>query len=565
MSQLDDLQTYVNENLPLRPIQLRVSNTGYDGDPNDGPPIFTSSPAGYYYLEETPETLWRKTTGGAWIKSEAGGAATTLEDLTIPIDYNAGTAVDAPATEVFTTQAEVDAYLASEGATAFKHFQRLWANLPPIITHAVDLDFAIGVHRPDPTDTAQFAAFQATGKVYGPNGIVRINGVTSASWTVLSGPLTVLSHVVDSDDPRITFSGTPFTAGALRGRFAIIGGGQVAVIHKNTADTLYVCTALSPAPTDGVTQVSVSKPSTIIRNSLTDFAGSAHNGECVRFEDNVTLTDLTIEGWAPFYGTDLRYQGQYSDSFSANTNLLIDNGAYFDILGVTGIQQYSVYIAPNAGKSVTFRNWIIRVADKANDATNFALTVLDGSLITWGGYGGYIKGSRFGIICGKAGLGLQNTVIDELGWTSNPNNFGVIQLIDETTMGMTHFSGKVPEIRNCIKDASNPDQAVVFLDNHPANRLGGPFTKLAFADNEPHCIRVNEGKVITGQFTDRGGNLRTGILVFGPRATVLLSAADTVSGALGDIEIEGVVGPYGDLPPTATPLVTGKLNLIGRD
>jgi hypothetical protein len=37
-----------------------------------------------------------------------------------------------------------------------------------------------------------------------------------------------------------------------------------------------------------------------------------------------------------------------------------------------------------------------------------------------------------------------------------------------------------------------------------------------------------------------------------------------VAGSAGDLRIDGVVGPYGDLPAVANPLVTDQLNQIGR-
>lgn len=62
MSQLDDLQNYVGFELPRRSVHLTYSNTGYDGDPNDGgaPGIVQNAPLGTWFREQTAEKWWRK-------------------------------------------------------------------------------------------------------------------------------------------------------------------------------------------------------------------------------------------------------------------------------------------------------------------------------------------------------------------------------------------------------------------------------------------------------------------------------------------------------------------------
>lgn len=510
--------------------------------------------------------------GIAWLDQAGGATAATQSDISTAVDYSDVTAVDPASGQVFTTQTEVDDYLAANGATAFKHLSRLFDALPPVIAHAIELAIAAGVHRPDPTDSARLAAYQMTGKVFAGNGLITLTGA-AAGWATVSGPLTVTSHVTESNNPSITFAGTPFVAGALRGRYAVIDTGQVAVINANTADTLFVSNGISPGLVNGSTTVEVAKPAAVLRNSLTDAAASAQNDQCVRFENNVLLKNLTIEGWAPgsvagaTFGTDLYYQGRYSDPNLANEYILVDSGAYYDNTASHTNQQNSCYFDIDARKSIVMRNFIIRNADKPNDRTNFAAQILNGTLF---GFGGaiYVKGSKRGIIASRANLSLRNTIFDELGDVAlgNATDGGLIRMINGSSMTSIHFgSGVLPEVRNCLIRPTNTTQACIFLDNDPANVVGGEFNQMAFANNEAHCIRVDRGTIKPGVFTDGGGNLRTGILVNGPGAIVLLATTDTVSGALGDLEIDGVVGPYGDIPASATPLVTGRLNLVGRD
>jgi hypothetical protein len=105
MTQLDDLQGYVNNNMPLRPAQLRWDNpdVSYDGDPNDGgaPTIFSNAPAGTVYLQ-SDDTRWRKKAAGFWsLATDGGGGPSTSVELWVDPagdDSNPGTETEPLAT-----------------------------------------------------------------------------------------------------------------------------------------------------------------------------------------------------------------------------------------------------------------------------------------------------------------------------------------------------------------------------------------------------------------------------------------------------------------------------------
>ena len=79
MSAFED---FVNLELPRRAALLTVAITGFDGDPNVGPPaIISGAPVGTYYQQETPVTLWRKQPDLSWKDEDAGGGG-DVEDLT---------------------------------------------------------------------------------------------------------------------------------------------------------------------------------------------------------------------------------------------------------------------------------------------------------------------------------------------------------------------------------------------------------------------------------------------------------------------------------------------------
>lgn len=77
MTQLDDLQAYVNFELPRRSAFLTTAIAGYDGDPTlpAAPDILDLSPQGTWYREDTAGKWWRKLSGAAgdWEDNTPGG------------------------------------------------------------------------------------------------------------------------------------------------------------------------------------------------------------------------------------------------------------------------------------------------------------------------------------------------------------------------------------------------------------------------------------------------------------------------------------------------------------
>lgn len=75
-------ESFVQTELPLRPVMLTVDNTGYSGDPNDSgaPAMIKSAPKGTFYLQSTGNALWKKNDPGAgnWgaVAGSGGGGVT---------------------------------------------------------------------------------------------------------------------------------------------------------------------------------------------------------------------------------------------------------------------------------------------------------------------------------------------------------------------------------------------------------------------------------------------------------------------------------------------------------
>jgi hypothetical protein len=103
MAQLDDLQAYVNFEMPRRGPTLTSVMVGYDGDPNDGgaPDILKNAPVGTRYVQATGPKEWVKLQAGTatWTESGGGGGGAATEVRTLYVgkhgdNGNAGTNKD---------------------------------------------------------------------------------------------------------------------------------------------------------------------------------------------------------------------------------------------------------------------------------------------------------------------------------------------------------------------------------------------------------------------------------------------------------------------------------------
>ena len=90
MAQIDDLQAYVNFELPRRSVFLTKSITSYDADPNLGgaPAIMQGAPLGTWFYQETADKWWRKIGSGStdWQEQNTGTptAPTWYQDEFVP-------------------------------------------------------------------------------------------------------------------------------------------------------------------------------------------------------------------------------------------------------------------------------------------------------------------------------------------------------------------------------------------------------------------------------------------------------------------------------------------------
>lgn len=470
---------------------------------------------------------------------------TTEEDMTIQIDYEDATSVD-PSGVVFYSQAVIDEYLSAAGATSFKHIQAVIDVLPPNIQHIVTLELSSGIHRPR-TGEEDSTAWNIKRQKFAGGKIVIQGSTTYDVYSGLSG-LTIQSINLN-DDPYLVFSGTPFTGMDLKGYFAQTSDGLTICIHKNTDDTIYVCGRLSPAPTPGVSTVQVCSPSTVLRNSQTDLAGSGMYTWGLSTTDAViSFKDIKIDMWGASGCHHIRIE-EYSKSYLYCYRIMIDVFTYYNTFGSHGGTVQSSIVVYDASVSFNTLAFLTPTGRTgAGDESSHYVLEISGMSVFF--RDAYLAGAGFGIYISTDGLvNFTNTVIAEMGDSiSGVSNRGIIQVYQDATVSFGHLyfwnnRGKINEIRDVyLSPASNESASAIGL-RKPGARLSGSYTHVIAKNLEVNFVFVEEEAIIDGFYVqDGGGNTGDwGIYIFGPRSLVSIDTDSDITGTSGDIRL-----PNGD-------------------
>jgi len=582
MTQLDDLQAFTNLELPRRRAMLTVTITGFDGDPNSGgaPAILQGAPVGTWYLRETPVQMYEKLTAGAatWTEAGAGGGGFRTEGpMVIPVDFNDGGAVDPPPSAVLQSQVDVDAALG--GASNFKHFNRVVEKIAGEVAHGIEINLAAGIHHVDAAEPG-FAAF-AVGAFDSPftflaGGSMNINGSSSSTYTQVVAPLTVLSFDdgAVSSDPSITFTGTPFLGLFLKGLIAVASNGFVGVISDHTDDTLFVNIQILPSLVPATDTVFVGRPSTELRNSKLATPTTAFGSVCLStsldalgfgpsFEFGPTFNDLHLNH---LFATWVANMGSFALGKSAATfnNCVADYELQDGLLGGSGNGR----TLQVSGGTVTWNNSSHRsrnvAGQQAIDEPMIMVQATD-SIALLGSYVGEIAEDP---IIMQGSLFLQRTVIEGIGGADQCIfMLGSEIRTDDSGDPGSFFKGRHSTIRGA------PAAGGILMDRG-ATWGRSTFFFLKFQDCIGPCFVIRDGSSViadardtqTGPhgFIDGGGNLDVAFEMDGVRSQLALDAFTTVTGAVNDLRIEGLPGPYGDIDPPTAPTVTVNLNVVSR-
>lgn len=198
---MSSFQDFVNTELPRRrPLLTPSIASGYDGDPNNAgaPAIIQGAPAGSWYFEESQDRFWRRDTTNWKLEGTGSGGGsvsglpTNTEELVLNVDPNDPSSVNVPAGTVFTTQQEIDDFLAANGATAVKFYQNAIDSMPSVVSANIRVILAAGVHPDQGDPEVEAERFAATSyalilesRVFFNSATLSIEGAGQADWDVV--------------------------------------------------------------------------------------------------------------------------------------------------------------------------------------------------------------------------------------------------------------------------------------------------------------------------------------------------------------------------------------------
>ena len=464
-----------------------------------------------------------------------------VEPLTFYVDYNDGTAIDGvPKRKKFHTQRQIARYLEANSTTAFKNLQDVLDSLPDKIDFDVTINVAGGLQRP--IASAIQGSFNGyTIELGGGEGDINIIG--SDAVDVIDGysGIVIDSHQVDSDDPWLDFSTTNaniFGAYDLRGWQVNISTGQRAVIHKNTADRVFITRVISPAITDSVDTVSIVKPQTLFRNSVSDtnieysthfkINGRGKNGGRVFFS-NITFEQFGIS---------------FTTGFSINNANVRADDCVFDFL--TPVEEFGFantngIVASTIDSNILMFGCALKSSQNQTFAGADEVMNLDSDSLGSFLYS-VVAGYSDGFISKNSSLfRFRNSVIDG-PTTSAPSIF-----IDDASLSIESSltSGK----KNEIRQANNI--GISFKNNaRIANFTGTVFEQgTIFTDCSAPLIHLDDNASVdipTQDFSG-SGNTDVAIEMAGTNGNISFPSSLSLTGTAGDIRLQdGTIISYSD-------------------
>jgi len=489
----------------------------------------------------------------------AGVPFVTLTAMTAPVDFNDGTAVDPGLANFFQTQQSMNDFLTLNGTSNFKHGQPIWNATPYLADHPLVFSFAGGVQRPVTVATqGGFWAWTFNNKQVRA-GSITIQGVASGSWSTFSGltGLVVDSHQVDSGDPWIDFSVTnpgAFTPRELIGFNIVTSDGLVATINDNTGDRIFLNQPLSPAPTDGVSTVTVATQGTVFRNSLDDLTNEYFFTMLVQGGPlfSVTVNDISIQGFGSLGSLDVL------DDITSFNRVIIDDWTPEQAPLSRNGNGYAVNTT-NANAQFTGCSFK-RTENPNSDNILFGNANSSITMTYCVGVGG-----QDGIQLGPSTvLRLINCVFDKVSTSIPAARKGMLEFDSLSQVDFFQGNpGKSNEVRNSAATVSGvhvQDSAIVGFNQISRNQ------HCIFTDCAGACLSVGPGVNIdiegTG-FIDGGGNLDVGIDMQGPLSSISLPSTNDVAGANGDVRLAGVVLTYADIV-TNGPMTDADFNHVSK-
>lgn len=482
----------------------------------------------------------------------------TVSDITIPVDYNDGTAVDPPAGIIFWSQKQVDDFLTDQSASNFKHLESVYAALPLIILHNITIQLAAGVHRPSLTPLNSFYSIFLAGKLFVGSGNIQIIGADPSNWEVISGlsALTIDSHTATGDPSIYVGTSNPgaFTGLDLRGYYAVLSTGQATPIIDNDNDNIFVVGALSPIPTNGVDTVSITRPSTIIRNSQDDTT-AFQSGLLYIIGENTTGTSAGIS----IENVTIETFGCTSTLEVSNANLICTRWL-FDHITYTqppfNVTANGHGIALKGDCRATFDTCSFRAASGSGVDGSFAPGVNSDKVFIFVYTCFFMGGDRsdgFKVVGPGISMRIFGTIFDD-----HPV---YIRERAEVDFFDTNFFGRYCQIQNV---GNSVPALTMERGAHSLQLSSGINSRIVFKDNTGPCAKLRNARVDNSMtWIDGSGNLDVGIEIERVFSEVSLPAGTDVSGSVGDVrDADGSILSYATIQATG-PLTAG-LNFIEK-
>lgn len=502
--------------------------------------------------------------GNQRITVTAGGGGESLpplvttEALTIPVDYNDVTAVDPPTGVRFANQMQWDDHLSSQGATNYKHVQKV-ADALPTLVHAVVVNCASGIHRPSALGETNLNT-----TVHLEGGSLSILGdPTVASWTSIHAGGTITGHqtldeVTSVPDPYLDFAASTFpNDGSLRGKYAVLDNGFISVIWDHTDSRLWVCKKLAPVPTDGVTTAFVAEPSTIFRSSMDDIVTSKPFGVPI----DIIARGLT-DTFVGIIVNDIDVQGfgnNFIDVFfDYPFGIVVCNGMHID--KTTGPNEEGPGLGATNDTSIVVQDFSFLTTIGGGGDVSLSI---DSSFIQL--IASYIQGGDDGAqIFGTHGyFRMIATVVRGAGGDAGGNP-GII-VFDGAGFGVVENGSGV---RNTILETQGGGAAFEFRGRGMPFEITTFSNVLRFRDNTGPCLRLGDSALVNiplgDGFLDDGGNLDVGIEFVGTYVRVDLPAATDVTGTNGDVRFAGAIKTYANIVANSPVVDIGNFNRVTK-
>lgn len=567
MTQLDDLQAYTNLEMPRRIVLLTVTITGYDGNPNDGgaPDIIKNAPVGTFYLQLTPERLWRKTeTPLVWVENE-GDPLTVATKTNITVEIDPASTVPAPSSDVvFDSQAQVDAYLVANGGTSFKHLRDYTETLPAIIVNTVVINLVAGIHRPRLGEPLLHLS-----RLRMDPGSLLFQGAPVAEWDTVHAGGTIRAHqrlkeVTGVNDPYIDCDpGTFPNDESLNGWYAVFDNGYIGVIWEHTDERLWLCTTLGPEPVDDTTMVTVMKQATVLHNSVDDLERNPAPGADSWYFFDIdmgvtgntgstgvtTINNLLLHDFGcgiPFYAKSSNYElaqvtidKRFGPEPEQQSGYRVSQEGFVHLTSCAFISTYptgahSTSAAQGGGVLYFLQSYLqggklySATANGTNSKIYFAATVIRGS-------GSDTRASVYAEENGTVSFA------DYAGW-----EYGVAPTIVDSAFAY----GAVNIDSQSFADFS------AYLGGLRLRNIVGP------------CLRVGSRATLDLSeviyIADGGGNTGVSFLIEGPKAILSLGATVEHLGSAGDVQFaDGEIWTYDQIEATG-PITDQADNLVEK-